>query len=286
MSITLKRKITKDTRTKAPLRFKPNMKVNGGLCIGFLSKVVVDTVNIKDNSKLELYRGMEIPRISFIFEGKVKMGAEVPSYIHSFMPPDVTDEDKFNKQWDSFAPSVKHFLEEHAKSFGQIDLTDDQYAMLELADPVDDTPVSIIAVFKDLYDNIKILAEGGEGKISVEDDKGKVSSKKVKFTSLIRKEDVEILLHIKLLLYTNGREVNRGNPGLPMYVGDGLIELFRENIVPNLCIRKEKGDSVEPKERQAVAPNNMPGLAGSPTQSGAGSSPADGGSTGIPGFLQ
>lgn len=244
-----KRVISKETKSTGLIQFRLDPKApNGGLSLGYLDKVKVTEAEYKADSKVELFRGTKVPRLNFVFRG-LESGSNNPTYIHAFNAYDVTNESTEEKAWDSLSQTVKHFAEVLKGS----ELTDDEYKLLVL-DYKDDSREEVVKGFTTFFNNIVLLFEGG-----------KVGNKT--YPSLIRKDDKKIKLWLKLLLYLNGKEVNQGNPGMPFYPGEGLIEVFVDRIQPKLRIRIEKGEDIEAKKRvvrPAVPILGMEGNAGSP----------------------
>ena len=75
--------INNTTKTTGMKRFVLNPEENKGLSLGEIVDVKVDTFTQKETSKLETLRGLECPRLSFVFEQANNTGG---THIESFNP--------------------------------------------------------------------------------------------------------------------------------------------------------------------------------------------------------
>jgi len=272
-----KRVINSETRSTSATPFIPDSKILNGLNLGSLTEVTVGEAVITDKSPMELFRGMTIPTINFVFKGTAK-GGKQQLYVNSFMAWDTTDDSKDGMAWDSISATVKHFAEVLKREAIGEELNDLDYKLLQLGDATD--AEGICKDFKSFFTNIATLFNGG-------------TVNKHKYPSLLVKDDKPIKLWIKLLLYTESKkkgrvEVNKGAPGMPFYPGEGLIEVYVKGVEPTLRINISKGESIIPVAKvtnRAVAGNPM-GNAGSSPSPGVGSGDANNGSDEIADWMK
>ena len=231
--------INNETRGASLKKFKPNPKINGGLSIGALVEVSVSTAEVKEDSNMESFRGMTIPRLNFVFESRMDAtGVKKSTYVHSYLPIEHTPESlHFGDggtawKWDQMSQTIKHFIdvfrdnrpltEEEAQML-TVDFVDEQDGVF-----VPQEPQVVVDAYKKFFDNVVKMFKPADKAIYV-DEKG-----------------TPRILHMKLLYHIKGKNVNGGDAGFPGYVGEGLIELYIPNVAPSISINIGKGESVEP----------------------------------------
>lgn len=248
--------ISNETKTVTLKKFKPNAKLNDGLNVGCLVDVVVSTAEIKDDSPMDSFRGMSIPRLSFIFESRMDApGVKKSTYIHSYLPLEHTPESLQTGEggtawrWDQMSQFIKHLLdvyrdnkpltEEEEKAL-TVDFIDEQDGLF-IEQPAD----VVVAAYKKFFDNIALLFKPADKAIWLNAD-GK-----------------EKIIWIKLLMSIKGKLINNGEFGIPGYIGEGVVELYIKGVPPNIGIKFGKGESIEAAPAVAAAP--APGSGGGVT---------------------
>lgn len=244
--------ISNETRGVSPKKFRPNPRVDGGLCKAALVDVLITTADVKDDSPMESFRGHAVPRLNFIFESKLDApGVKKSVYIHSYLPIEHTPESLLDGEggtawkWNQMSQTIKHILDVFRNN---APLTPEEEAKLlvDFTDEVDGVFVPqesevVIAAYQKFFDNVVSLFKPGEKAIFV-DDKGTPK-----------------VVWIKLLVSMKGKLVNQGDAGFPGYIGDGIIELYFPNVEPSISIKLAKGESIEDTPTTKAAP--MGGIA-------------------------
>lgn len=256
------RGITRETRGASVKKFNPTPEINDGLNLGFLTEVkMTKAVWDSDKDFAKQFKNKEVPRIAFVFNGdEDENGQSTGLYIHSFNALPAGSE---GWKYDQIFGYVKHFIDTFTEGMDEAQL--DEYwnaiaplLVLDLAEDEKDAD-TILNAFAKFFEGIELVFNGG-----------------TKEMPLIKFVGYDELLWIKLLLYSNGKEVNRGDFGMPNFVGDGVIEKYREGLPSRLSIKIQKGESIIPKEKVAA---NVPPTASAPT-----ATPAGGANK--PGFLK
>jgi len=217
--------INKETRTTTAKEFKVSPEVNNGLAIGILDNVEVSTFTVKDDAKWIDYRGKEAVRLSLIFKEVPKeAGVEAGIYIHSYNFIDHSNTDR-NKFIAGMFQTIKHIIGVYKG--GVENITDAEYAYLklDLEDAKNYTAEEIIAAYTKFFNGVKTVIDGCTTK--------------------------DIKVWMKLLLYIKGSNVNGGKLGFTSYPGEGLIELYKQDVEPSLTIRIARQESIIPRSDSA-----------------------------------
>lgn len=239
--------INKETRGASVKKIVCKPDVNGGLALVVLSDVDVANAEIKQDSSYVEFRGMEVPRLTFVFTEKVIGNEEAGMYFKSYMPnPEIFNSDNEWK-WDTMAQTMKHFIDVLSE-----DNFKDEYADL-LNLPMDEgkeyTAEEQIAAWATFFKGVQKVFKGN------------------------KKEGLPVLLNkitwAKLLLDIKGTKVNGGDFGMSNYPGDGLIELYKEGTAPSLRINIAKGESIVPRVYEE------PTKLGAPTADASGTAPGE-----------
>lgn len=219
--------INSETRGASIKKIVPTPDVNKGLAIATFTDVDLGEAKIKEDSAWVDFRGLSVPRITFVFTEKIATkDKEQGMYFKSYTAfPDVFDADK-QWQWDSLAQTVKHFIDILSENKFL-----DQYADL-LNLNIDESGSTSVE------DQLKAWKTFFEGIVKV--FKG---DKKAGLPTLIGKE-----IWLKLILDIKGIKVNSGDFGLPGYPGDGIIELYKEGVNPSIRVNISKGENIIPRE--------------------------------------
>lgn len=247
--------ITRETRGAAITKLIPNPNENNGLCLGNLVAVnYTESVWDTDKDGYKSFKGKNVPRLTFIFKGLKTSEKDPGMHFHSFNAIPYNQDD-----WktDQIFQYIKHFLDVLIPAGIDVD------AYWDIIEPLLGCDASelkdadeIIAAFATFFKNVVTVFNGSED---------------LKIPSLINVDD---LLWIKLLLYFNNKEVNRGDFGFPMFPGDGVIERAIQGVPPTMRIRIEKGESIIPREKPTAQAPILP-AAGSTGGAPAGGAPAN-----------
>lgn len=246
-------KLNKETRSTSSKQFTLKAtNPNNGLCFGELTEITVShTEPIDAQSSMRTFIGQSLPRLTFTFkEHAVNPTDEAGLYIHAFLPTDPTQQNAKVFE-EAMGGHLAHYLDVFGIDRSKIDLglyTSDGKEIIETRITKEDDAKVLLA---DVSAEELLLAwtkffEAVKGLFFIKE------------TSLF----AGIKLWIKLLLYNNGKEVNRGNPGFPMFVGTGVIEKHVQGKTPSISINKARGESIEAKEKVVAAPTNMPPVGG------------------------
>lgn len=232
----MSRQITKDTRGASIKKMVPSPEVNGGLSIGTLTSVDLGIAKIGEDSSYVSFRGMEVPRITFVFTEKVSDANKEPGmYFHSYTayPDSYKDEDAW--RWDAMAQTVKHFIDVFSA-----DEFKDEYADLLLLDIKEGMEVADeVKAWEGFFKGVKTIFDGHKSK---------------GLPKLVEKD-----VWMKLIMDIKGKQVNRGDFGLSSYPGDGIVELYSETAKPTIRINVAKGENIIPKEYKEPTSLDAPG---------------------------
>lgn len=267
-----RRGVGNQTRGTTRLKFDNRDAQPNGLFLGHLNSVEVREITIgEDTTGMPSFNGLSIPKIVFTFSSNEADASKRRYVILQFNAiesnadtiPGGKKEWTINQVFDYF----KHFLnvyvlkgremtpeEEAALSLSYEDFDEEgQYV------PVDSE--TVIAGWRSLFENYATML-----------NKGRDSEPVYK-----TKEGKPIAIWMKLLRYVKSRKkdwqaVNNGDLSFPTFVGEGVIEIFKQNAAPVLKVDIIREDI---KPRQIDTPK-APNL-GAPAM---GSAPMFGG--GIP----
>ena len=246
------------------LKFSHEQAKQNGLFIGHLESVTVSMIQIgEDKTGMPSFNGLEIPKIVFTFASNEPETAKrhyapplqftaVESNANTI--PGGKEEWKVNTVFDWF----KHILNVYVLKGRE--LTEDEANALAL--PFEDfdeqgeyvpvEPENVIAGWKTLFENMEnIINRGREGQPYYKTKDGK-----------------DIPVWIKLLRYIKtGKKgwqpINNGDLAFPSFVGEGCIEIYKQNTLPSIRIDSVKEAIIPMNVEKAKTPNMpTPGMSG------------------------
>lgn len=245
------------------LKFSHEQAKQNGLFIGHLESVVVSMIQIgEDKTGMPSFNGLEIPKIVLTFASNDPEVSKrnyvslqftaVESNANTI--PGGKDEWKVNTVFDWF----KHILNVYVLKGRE--LTEDEANALTLSfedfdeqgEYVPVEPEDVIAGWKTLFENFEnIINRGRDGQPYYKSKDGKY-----------------IPVWIKLLRYIKtGKKgwqpVNNGDLAFPSFVGEGCIEVYKQNTPPSIRIDSVKEAIIPMNVEKAKAPNMpTPGMGG------------------------
>lgn len=266
------RGITNDTRSTSRKKFHERDAKTNGLFLGHLENVEVQWATLGEDVKIPQFQGMAVPRLVFTFASNEKDVNDRKYVPQSYMPVESTVETipggKLEWKINNMFAFMKHVMDVYVLKGRP--MTEDEMDLLCL--PFEDfdeqmqfvplEPEVIVNGYKILFENyVKYL--NNDGKPYYLNATGGV-----------------IPIWIKLLRFAkvkgewaavvgNPKSSNFGDLGFPTFIGDGVIELWRKDVAPNLIIVTAK-ESIVFKEvaTQSKAPNA--GIPGMPVMPGSG----------------
>ena len=245
------------------LKFSHEQAKQNGLFIGHLESVVVSMIQIgEDKTGMPSFNGLEIPKIVLTFASNDPEVSKrnyvslqftaVESNANTI--PGGKDEWKVNTVFDWF----KHILNVYVLKGRE--LTEDEANALTLSfedfdeqgEYVPVEPEDVVAGWKTLFENFEnIINRGRDGQPYYKSKDGKYIS-----------------VWIKLLRYIKtGKKgwqpVNNGDLAFPSFVGEGCIEVYKQNTPPSIRIDSIKEAIIPMNVEKAKAPNMpTPGIGG------------------------
>lgn len=245
------------------LKFSHEQAKQNGLFIGHLESVVVSMIQIgEDKTGMPSFNGLEIPKIVLTFASNDPEVSKrnyvslqftaVESNANTI--PGGKDEWKVNTVFDWF----KHILNVYVLKGRE--LTEDEANALTLSfedfdeqgEYVPVEPEDVVAGWKTLFENFEnILNRGRDGQPYYKSKDGKY-----------------IPVWIKLLRYIKtGKKgwqpINNGDLAFPSFVGEGCIEVYKQNTPPSIRIDSVKEAIIPMNVEKAKAPNMpAPGMGG------------------------
>ena len=245
------------------LKFSHEQAKQNGLFIGHLESVVVSMIQIgEDKTGMPSFNGLEIPKIVLTFASNDPEVSKrnyvslqftaVESNANTI--PGGKDEWKVNTVFDWF----KHILNVYVLKGRE--LTEDEANALTLSfedfdeqgEYVPVEPEDVVAGWKTLFENFEnILNRGRDGQPYYKSKDGKY-----------------IPVWIKLLRYIKtGKKgwqpINNGDLAFPSFVGEGCIEVYKQNTPPSIRIDSVKEAIIPMNVEKAKAPNMpTPGIGG------------------------
>lgn len=244
--------INNETRSTSLKKFKPSPNINNGISIGALTDVVIGTAEIKEDSGMETFRRLSVPRLNFVFESREDMAGVKPStYILSYLPIEHTPKSiivgREGDSWrfDQMSQTIKHLLdvfregklftkEEEAKLV--IDFEDEKDGLF-----IEQPAAVVVAAYEKFFNGVVEMFKP-DGKAIYKDVNGK-----------------DKVIWIKLLLDIKGKLVNQGDFGFAGYPGEGLIEIKKDKVPCSLSINIAKGENIIPKAPNTTAPAHVAG---------------------------
>lgn len=245
------------------LKFSHEQAKQNGLFIGHLESVIVSMIQIgEDKTGMPSFNGLEIPKIVLTFASNDPEVAKRNYVTLQFTAvesnantiPGGKDEWKVNTVFDWF----KHILNVYVLKGRE--LTEDEANALTLSfedfdeqgEYVPVEPEDVIAGWKTLFENFEnIINRGRDGQPYYKSKDGKY-----------------IPVWIKLLRYIKtGKKgwqpVNNGDLAFPSFVGEGCIEVYKQNTPPSIRIDSIKEAIIPMNVEKAKAPNMpTPGMGG------------------------
>ena len=245
------------------LKFSHEQAKQNGLFIGHLESVAVSMIQIgEDKTGMPSFNGLEIPKIVLTFASNdpevskrnyvTLQFTAVESNANTI--PGGKDEWKVNTVFDWF----KHILNVYVLKGRE--LTEDEANALTLSfedfdeqgEYVPVEPEDVVAGWKTLFENFEnIINRGRDGQPYYKSKDGKY-----------------IPVWIKLLRYIKtGKKgwqpVNNGDLAFPSFVGEGCIEVYKQNTPPSIRIDSIKEAIIPMNVEKAKAPNMpTPGIGG------------------------
>ena len=231
-----------------------------GLFLAHIDSVVVSTAKIgEDTAGMPSFNGMEIPRIAIVFasnEPEVNKRKYV-TLSWNAVESTVNTIPGGKESWkvDSIFDYMKHILDVFVLKGQPIS----QELEEKLTLPFDDTDENgeflpletetIIAGWTTLFQNFaSILNEGNNGKPVYQEINGKV-----------------IPVWIKLLRFVKQgktwKAIRNGDLAFPAFVGQGVIELFNQNVPPSIRIDSVR-ETIKVLKIDDKKEPNMPGIGG------------------------
>ena len=253
------------------LKFSHEQAKLNGLFIAHLDSVATSMIQIgEDKTGMPSFNGLEIPKLVLTFASNEAEVAKRHYVTLQFTAvesnantiPGGKEDWKVNTVFDW----LKHILNVYVLKGRE--LTDEEAEALSL--PFEDfdeqgeyvpvEPETVIAGWKTIFENFEnIVNRGRDGQPYYKTKDGK-----------------DIPVWIKLLRYNKTKKgwnpVNNGDLSFPSFVGEGCIEVYKQNIVPSIRIDSVKESIIPMNVEKAKAPN-MPGLSAGV----AGASPMGGG---------
>lgn len=239
------------------LKFSHEQANRNGLFIGHLDSVVVSTIAIgEDTTGMPSFNGLNIPKITFTFASNEEDANKRHYQTLTFTAvesnantiPGGNDDWKVNTVFDW----LKHILNVYVLKGRE--LTEEEEAALSL--PFEDfdengeyvsiDPEVVIEGWKVLFENFEnILNRGREGQPYYKTKDGK-----------------DISVWLKMIRYIKSRkggwrEVNNGELAFPTFVGEGCIEVYKQNTMPSIRINSIK-EAIIPMKIESPKKPNMP----------------------------
>lgn len=232
-----------------------------GLFIGHLEDVNVSMIKIGEETKgMPSFNGMEIPRIAFTFASNEENPTARKYTTLSFtaVESNVDTIPGGSKVWtvDSIFNWFKHI---HETYFKGRELTDEEVAALTL--PFEDydeeghyvsvEPEVVANGWKSVFEGFaNIMNTGRDGNPIYNTSDGKF-----------------ITIWMKMLRCTKSKKgwtnINNGALVLPTFIGEGCIELYKQNVAPSIRIDAIR-ESIIPQVKEVApkAPTVMPEMGG------------------------
>lgn len=256
-----RRGINNETVGTTRLRFSHTDAKPNGLFVGHLDDVLLTKVDIKEDSAgMPSFRGIELSRLSFVFASNEENKAQRKYQTLSFLPvesnvntiPDGKEEWKVTRIFNY----MKHILDVYVLK-GQ-PMTEDMENALSLdfedfdenGEYVSVAPEVVAASWKKLFENFFNL----------------INTAKDGAPAWKTKDGKSIPVWFKLIRYIKSgksgwTEVDRGNLSFPTYPGEGVIELFVQNVAPSIKLDPVR-EAIKPMaiEKAKKTPNlTLPG---------------------------
>lgn len=244
------------------LKFSHENAMQNGLFIGHIDSVVVSIIKIgEDTTGMPSFNGYEIPRITITFASNEEEAAKrhyipltfnaVESNVKTI--PGGDEEWKVNTIFDWFKHILNVFVlkgremteeEETALSLNFEDFDENgEYVAVE--------PENVINGWKVLFENFAaIMNTGRDGSPVYIDKNGKFISLWIKLIRFVRNKK------------KGWQPVNNGDLAFPSFVGEGCIEIYKQNTIPSIKLDAMKETILPMKIEKPKTPNtpNMPNM--------------------------
>lgn len=239
------------------LKFSHELAKQNGLFIAHLDSVALSMIKIgEDTTGMPSFNGLEIPRITITFASNEEDAAKrhyislsfnaVESNVNTI--PGGKEEWKVNSVFDWF----KHILNVYLLKGRE--LSEEEAAALSLnfedfdeqGEYVSVEPEDVVAGWKVLFENFEnIMNRGRDGQPIFKTKDGK-----------------NIPVWIKLIRYIKNNKkgwqpVNNGDLAFPAFVGEGCIEVFKQNTLPSIRFDAVK-EAILPMNIEKPKAPNMP----------------------------
>ena len=239
------------------LKFSHELAKQNGLFIAHLDSVTLSMIKIgEDTTGMPSFNGLEIPRITITFASNEEDAAKrhyislsfnaVESNVNTI--PGGKEEWKVNSVFDWF----KHILNVYLLKGRE--LSEEEAAALSLnfedfdeqGEYVSVEPEDVVAGWKVLFENFEnIMNRGRDGQPIFKTKDGK-----------------NIPVWIKLIRYIKNNKkgwqpVNNGDLAFPAFVGEGCIEIFKQNTLPSIRFDAVK-EAILPMNIEKPKAPNMP----------------------------
>lgn len=239
------------------LKFSHELAKQNGLFIAHLDSVTLSMIKIEeDTTGMPSFNGLEIPRITITFASNEEDAAKrhyislsfnaVESNVNTI--PGGKEEWKVNSVFDWF----KHILNVYLLKGRE--LSEEEATALslnfedfdELGEYVSVEPEDVVAGWKVLFENFEnIMNRGRDGQPIFKTKDGK-----------------NIPVWIKLIRYIKNNKkgwhpVNNGDLAFPAFVGEGCIEIFKQNTLPSIRFDAVK-EAILPMNIEKPKAPNMP----------------------------
>lgn len=265
----VKRRGVASARGTQRLKFSHEHAQRNGLFLGHLHNVEVSMISISDSSTgMPSFNGMEIPKIVFTFCSNEDDATKrrfttvqftaVESNVNTI--PGGKEEWKVNTVFDY----IQHFLNVYILKGREF--TDEEAALFSL--PFEDfdedgsyvsvEPEEVVAGWKTMFENVEnVLNRGKDGQPAY-------NAKDGKFITVW----IKLLRHVKNMKKKEWVNVNNGDLSFPTFVGEGVIEVFKQGVAPSIRIDtvKESIIPIEIKAKSNTTGNSMgaPAMGGVP----------------------
>ncbi len=247
------------------LRFSHEHANSNGLFYAHLDSVTVNMINIGESSTgMPSFNGCSIPRIAFTFaSNESDVNARkyqtlsfnaVESNVNTIMGG--KEEWKVNVVFDW----IKHIL--NVFYLKNRELTPEEEAMLSLSfDDTDENGEYVQVAVEDVIQGWTTFFENVANLMNTGRDGQPVYK---------TKDNQNINVWIKLIRYIKNKNewkaINNGELAFPTFVGEGCIEIYKQNTAPTIRIDAIK-ECITPKEINKKTPN-IPGVGGMPAGGG------------------
>lgn len=225
------------------------------LFLGHLENVEVKWATLKDDVKgMPSFASMSIPYLSFTFASNHKNKADRKYMIHRVLPAESNVETipgaKSSWKVDNIFKFMKHIYNVFVLKGRE--LTDQEVDALTLPFEDFDEEMQYVPVdVEEVINGYKIVFENyvnflnNDGKPVYKDSKGEyipIWMKLLRFVKVGGKWNAVV-----------GNKSSFGDLGFANFIGDGVIELYKENQVPSLTINPNKESIIYQKSAEPVA---------------------------------